>query len=225
MFFAPEEQNSTKVLFYGRMLFIDQHVLMPREKTEATAKIAIAAIQRITKRSEVNLKVADIGTGSGALIITIAKELEGYNLSLYATDISNDALDVARLNANLYAQAERICFYYGDLLDALPTLPDVIVANLPYSPRGSHVTRETKNEPEVAIFDRGDGTWLIKQLFQQISRQLSRPQVVVLENAPERLENIANFVRGAFPTDSLTICTHKDHEGNPRVLEIIWPSE
>jgi len=163
--------------FYDLDLVVDARVLIPRPETEMLVELALGELRQVTVDQATTALAIEIGTGSGAAAIAIAKHLPNPHLRVIATDVSADALDVARLNAQRCGVTERITFYCGSLLQALP--PElcqaavVLVANLPY------VTREEiemlppeiqAHEPRVALDGGEDGLDLVRELLRQIDR-------------------------------------------------------
>lgn len=160
--------------FFGLDLRIDKRVLIPRPETEMLVELALKEIGEWRLETLPNLyspiSVMDIGTGSGAVPIAIAKHAPAARL--IATDISKDALDVARMNAERHDVADRITFVQADLLEGIHAMPLVITANLPY------VTREEidglppeiqEHEPRVALDGGDDGLDLVRRLLRQIA--------------------------------------------------------
>lgn len=217
-----KEYQIEETIFYGRRFHVDPRVLVPRKKTETTARIAIETIRQLIQSDGPDLKVADIGTGSGAIIITIASELVQRNIEYYATDVSEDALRVAKQNANHYGLSKHIQFYCSDLFTAFPIRPDVIVANLPYLPHNSTIPPEVKCEPQISVFDAGDGTELAIQLIQQIKAYVTHPKALILENNPQNHEKICFILRKTFSSDTIQIDTYKDDDDLARVIRVIW---
>jgi release factor glutamine methyltransferase len=111
--------------FYGLDFYVDNRVLIPRPESEHLVEAALEY-----SRSHQISNLADIGTGSGAIAVSMAKNLP--QIKLYATDISTGALEVARINCLKHAVSERIILLQGDLLKPLPKPVDIIIANLPY---------------------------------------------------------------------------------------------
>lgn len=165
--------------FFGLDLLIDKRVLIPRPETEMLVELTLQVLQLDDRRQTVNdivhrpwsiVDVIDVGTGSGAVPIAIAKHAPAARL--IATDISKDALDVARMNAERHDVADRITFVQADLLAGIYAAPLVITANLPY------VTREEidglppeiqDHEPRVALDGGEDGLDLVRRLLWQIA--------------------------------------------------------
>src|SRR5215467_888803 len=116
--------------FYGLEFLVDKRVLIPRPETELLVETALGFIRSMLDTGQVPV-VADIGTGSGAIPIVLAVR-EPRLPYLYASDISAEALDVARLNSLRHHVERRIRLLQGDLLDPLPEPVDLLIANLPY---------------------------------------------------------------------------------------------
>ncbi len=155
--------------FYGLDLLVDKRVLIPRPETELLVELALRTLTPTLSQREREFDHLDVGTGSGAIPIAVAKHAP--NAKIMATDISTDALDVARANAKRHGVADRITFLQTDLLAGVHGVPTVITANLPY------VTREEieglppeiqDHEPRVALDGGEDGLDLVRRLLLQI---------------------------------------------------------
>lgn len=163
--------------FWSLTLQVERAVLIPRPETELLVELAV---QRASSRDP--LTVVDVGTGSGAVAIAIASELP--QARVLATEMSADALVVARRNVERHGvQVELL---QGDLLHPLPRelAPDVVVANLPYIRRGDLVglQREIVDwEPHAALDGGDDGLDLVRRLIQQGRRVLAPGGVLLLE--------------------------------------------
>ena len=138
--------------FWGRPFIVTPAVLVPRPETEFIVEEALPLV-----RGHAAPRLADIGTGSGILAVTLAAELP--SASLVATDLSGAALDVARSNADLAGVAGRIAFIETSYLDAVDGMFDLIVANPPYVRDGDKpaLARDVRHEPDVALFGGADG--------------------------------------------------------------------
>jgi len=165
--------------FYGLALHVDARVLIPRPETEMLVERALAALSGVSRATS-GFDLFDIGTGSGAVAIAVAKHAP--DARVLASDVSADALDVARENARRHGVAERITFVQSDLLRAIDGLPVVLTANLPY------VTREEidglppeiqEHEPRVALDGGEDGLDLVRALLGQIAeRRATQRQLI-----------------------------------------------
>lgn len=158
--------------FYGLDLAVDARVLIPRPETEMLVELALAALAAGGPAGAADL--FDIGTGSGAVAIAVAKHAPGARVM--ASDVSADALDVARANARRHGVDGQITFARSDLLADLDGLPRVLTANLPY------VTRDEidglppeiqEHEPRVALDGGADGLDLVRRLLQEIAARMS----------------------------------------------------
>lgn len=168
--------------FYGRMFEVTSAVLIPRPETEL---IVEAALQRFPDDRAV-LNVADIGTGSGCLAVTLAKERPAARV--LATDISKAGLLVAQQNANRYGVEDRIVFSHGDLLaegsQATSNRFDLIVSNPPYVPDGDRATLQPEvrdYEPAEALFAGPDGLDVIRRIIPAASARLKTGGSLIFE--------------------------------------------
>ena len=131
-------------------------VFTPRTTSEA---LVDAALAHIDSRP---LRIADVGTGSGAIGISIA--VAAPQVEIYATDVSPDAVALARENAERHGVADRMHVFEGDLLEPVPDQVDLVVANLPYLPEGEP-RPELAGEPPEAVYAPGDGLGPLRQML------------------------------------------------------------
>ncbi len=205
--------------FYGRLFHVDGRVLIPRPETEELVDRCLNAVE-----GTIEARVADIGTGSGAIAITLAAERP--DLVLYATDVSRDALVVAGDNAKSLGVAERITFSYGSLLEPLAQeLPfDLIVANLPYVGT-NEIPLMGKNvkefEPHLALFAGADGLDLFPPFFRQVTTYaLLKPGgSILLEIGYAQGSALQRLAEHHFPT-ARQIIVHRDLAHLDRIVEI-----
>lgn len=123
-------------------------VFTPRPATE---RLVAAALERIDGKP---VRVADVGTGSGAVAVALA--VNRPTVEIWATDTSEDAVQLARANAERHGVADRVHVLQGDLLEPIPVPVDLVVANLPYLPEREHDDRYA-DEPPAAVYAPGDG--------------------------------------------------------------------
>jgi len=164
--------------FYGLDFFVDDSVLIPRPETE----LLVANVIEFCKGESGGVRILDIGTGSGAIAIALAKSLPQARVT--AVDISEDALKVAYANARVHGVYDRVDFVRSDLLSNVDGSFDVVVANLPYIGLESNnfVSRETLEfEPHIALFGGNDGLDLYRKLFDQINAMEWRPKLLLGE--------------------------------------------
>lgn len=185
--------------FFGLSFYVDPRVLVPRPETELLVELALQEIDSIASSGH-TVEVADIGTGSGAIAISIAKH--SARCHIYATDISRDALDVAQQNARAHGVSERITFLQGDLLAPLPTPVHVVVANLPYVPDELYPSLSLEvrwHEPAVALRGGRDGLEMVRRLLSGGRRCLRAGGVIIAEVGCGQWSALARFVEGALP--------------------------
>jgi release factor glutamine methyltransferase len=154
--------------FYGRDFLVNPAVLIPRPESEL---IIDYALQRVAVNEFV--RVVDVGTGSGALGLTLACERPAWHVEV--TDVSADAVGVARLNAQALGVADRVTFLVGDLLAPTIGLFDVIVSNPPYVARRDApgmMPDVRDHEPHVALFGGQDGMDIPRRLLEQAASRL-----------------------------------------------------
>lgn len=172
-----------KTEFYGREFLVTTDTLEPRPETENMIDLFLS--QPESKYEHI---VADIGTGSGAIAITIA--LECPLLSVVATDVSHAAINIAEQNSKKHkASIKLLC---GDLLEPLSEMPDVILANLPYVPDAHTINNAAMHEPKLAIFGGADGLDMYKRMFRQISDiSAKKPKLILTESLPTQHSQLA----------------------------------
>lgn len=176
--------------FFGRQFLIDECVLEPRPESE----FLIEELLNLLKKSDEPI-VIDIGTGSGALIITA--KLEFPSIDAYAIDISQPALKLADKNANMHGC--KVNFITSNLLVNLPhnklTAETIIIANLPYVPDGWEINTAAMKEPSSAIYGGSDGLRLYARLFKQLGSLDIPPGYIITEAMPpqhDQLQAIAS---------------------------------
>lgn len=169
--------------FYGRDFMVNKYVLVPRPESETMIELAL-------KYSDNPVAIADVGSGSGALGITLALELNLPLVDFY--DIDSNTLKVAKINAR--SHNIEAGFYVSDLLSKANKPYDVVLANLPYVPDSHTINKAAMIEPAIAIFGGEDGLDLYRKLFEQLSAFTWKPQIVCTESLPFQhieLEKIA----------------------------------
>lgn len=202
--------------FYGLDFVVDRRVLIPRPETELLVERALDILEHATWLEPT---VADIGTGSGAIVISIASRVARGRF--IAVDISHEALDVARLNAERLSVANRVDFREGNLAEPLREPVDLLVANLPYIPlaREKELPPEVRQfEPRMATMGGLDGLSLVRRLLSSLGGKLTRGAYILLEISEEQGKEALELARAHFPFAELEL--HQDLEGLDRLLEI-----
>lgn len=182
--------------FYGRDFDVNENVLIPRPETEELIEGILRRTDRLFSKNQV-LRVVDIGTGSGAIAITLKKERPHWEV--YAVDISQAALDVAKANSRKL-EAD-ITFLEGDLLSPFEGQDkkfDCIVSNPPYIPdrdREDMSVVVTEHEPHLALFAGEEGLDIYRKLIPQAIGLLSKPGCIGLEIGHGQGEAVANLFK------------------------------
>lgn len=203
--------------FFGLKFFVNKNVLIPRPETELLAEEALTRI----RNKELGIRnIIDIGTGSGAIAVALAKNLP--KTKIIATDISVAALKIAKYNAKTHGVASRIKFIKTNLLPSflIPNSLFLIIANLPYLP--TRVWKNTmpdvkKFEPKEALLGGIDGLKIIKRLLTKIKKQ-NIHGMVLLEIDPSQKSKLQKFISKLFPQAVLEI--KKDLAGLFRLMVI-----
>ena len=193
-------------------LFVDQRVLIPRPETEVVVGIALEEAERLAATTAV-----DLGTGSGAIALSLAAERPG--LEVWATDADPGALDVARANlAGLGRPAERVRVREGSWFDALPDdlRFDLVVSNPPYVAESDDVPAEVADwEPRRALVPGPTGLEAIEVIVAEAPAWLRRPGALVVELAPHQADTVVALAEAAGFADAEV---RLDLTGRPRVL-------
>ena len=199
--------------FYGLQLKVTPAVLIPRPETELLVETGLTWLKTNPSRR----RGLDVGTGSGCISIALASNVR--DLEMVATDISAEALDVAKFNVQKHGQTSRIRLVQTDLSDGIQESFDLICGNLPYIPNERLPKLEVfKWEPQVALGGGPDGLQFIKPFLQQASAKLI-PQGLVLAEIDAELEHQAKeLAKSIWPEARIEIC--KDLAGLPRLLVV-----
>lgn len=200
--------------FFGLRFAVDPRVLIPRPETEVLVEAALAFV-RATGRS----RVADVGTGSGAIAIALARTEP--RVRVIATDVSPDALELARANVGAHGVADRVELRQGDLLAPLADEVDVVTANLPYLRPDAveHLTGDRTSlafEPRVAVVAGHDGLDLIRRAVAQLPDRLAPGGAAFFECDPPQADTVATLLRDTLRATTRVI---PDLSGAPRVVE------
>jgi release factor glutamine methyltransferase len=196
--------------FYGLDFSVDNNVLIPRPESELLVEKAL----EIARSGHVST-IADIGTGCGAIAVSLAVNLP--DITVYATDLSPAALDVARVNCRRHGVVRRVVLLPGNLLEPLHHPVDLIVANLPYV-RKSDLPRRgpLRYEPVLALNGGEDGLDTIRLLCRQARGRLSGGGKFLLEVGEGQAEAVSTILREAFPAGMVD--RHCDLAGIERVV-------
>ena len=204
--------------FYGYRFGVNENVLIPRFETEEL--IGYLLDYKAELFGDTPVRVADIGTGSGCLAITLA--LEDENIEAHATDISEPALKVARQNSeNLGAN---VTFHAGDMLAPLQGQGtfDILVSNPPYIPNHEHVEALVKNhEPHIALFGGEDGLDYYRAILRQAESIMNGRYIIAFEHAYDKAKEIRKLCKKYLK--NTRIIQKKDMQGKDRMTFVLRP--
>ncbi len=200
--------------FRGHIIKCDPRALIPRPETESLVDMAIERLKGVESPF-----IVEVGTGTAAISIACAKEIAG--AKVLATDISDEALSLARENAQANGLNEELTFAQGDLLEAVTNSAkiDCLIANLPYIPdgeKGKLQPEVDKFDPALALYGGPDGLDLVRKLLQQTEGKLSAGAPVLLEIGSEQAEVLKNEANNYPWLEFEGI--HKDYCGNIRFV-------
>ena len=213
--------------FYGLAFSADPRALIPRPETERLVELAEAEVMRrlgLASPGAVPLRIVDVGTGTGAIAVALAASLRrrgaGDAIEMLATDVSADALDLARENAVSHAVADRVTFERADLLPDRVAPFDLVLANLPYVRHEAMAGLPTATtfEPALALDGGVDGLEVIGRLVDLLPDALAEDGVAMLEIGADQGEPIVALVASRMPG---WVCrVELDLAGLPRVARI-----
>ena len=215
----PIQYIKGKETFFSRDFIVNEDVLIPRYETEELVENILYKIDDYFEDYE-SIDLCDVGTGSGAIAISLA--LEESKLNVVATDISKEALEVARLNAQeLGANIE---FYQGDMLEPLidrEMKVDIFVSNPPYIPVEQDIESVVKdNEPHVALFGGNDGLYFYRKILSKVQSVIKDRALLAFEMGFDQRELMCQAVEHYFPNIPYEII--KDINGKDRMLFIYY---
>jgi release factor glutamine methyltransferase len=205
--------------FFGLEFEVTRDVLIPRPETELIIEETIHLVQqRATGEGGWQPLIVDVGTGSGCIAVTLAREIGGARV--VAVDLSLAALQVARRNAARHGLAERVGFVAGDLLSAFVEIPfaDFIISNPPYVSAGDLATlqREVRDwEPRVALTDFADGLSFYRRLFRAAPARLQPGGFLICEIGYSQADQVSALIDNRIWGEIRLL---EDLQGIPRTL-------
>ncbi len=225
--------------FYGLAFFVNKNVLIPRPETEGLIDLALEEIKRIQEAGIKNIDIIDIGTGSGAIILSLAKAiLESRimnDVAFFAVDKSKKSLIIAQENAKRLGINEQIQFLRGNLIQ--PYLKStqrkrykiqdarykIFLANLPYltSKEIKNLQPEVRYEPRQALDGGKDGLDVYRDLFKQLEKIKNQPFTAICEIAPKQQKTLLKIIKTALPQSATKFI--KDLSGRTRFAAIKNP--
>ena len=201
--------------FYDRKFKVTKDVLSPRMETEELIYKVIEYIKSINKN---NIKILDLCTGSGIIGITLRKELESKSLEVVASDISEEALKVAKENA-IMNEAE-VKFIQSDIFEDINEKFDIIVSNPPYIAYNDKITMEDNvlnYDPHLALFAEEDGMYFYREIVENAKEYLEEDGLVFFEIGYDQREKILKLANdNGFKAE-----VYKDINGRDRMAILV----
>lgn len=211
----PVQYIVGNVSFYGNIIDVDKRVLIPRFETEELVENTVKYIKKYNYKS-----IVDIGTGSGCIAITLKKFFP--EILVDAVDISKDALEVAKKNAN--KNNVNINFYEGNLLEPLNKKYDVIISNPPYIAYDEEIMDIVKNnEPHIALYASNNGLYYYEEILKNVYKYINNNGLIAFEigyNQGEEIKKLASKYLNKYDFEIKKDMTGKDRMVFIRVTDI-----
>ena len=211
----PVQYIVGNVSFYGNIIDVDKRVLIPRFETEELVENTVKYIKKYNYKS-----IVDIGTGSGCIAITLKKFFP--EILVDAVDISKDALEVAKKNAN--KNNANINFYEGNLLEPLNKKYDVIISNPPYIAYDEEIMDIVKNnEPHIALYASNNGLYYYEEILKNVYKYINNNGLIAFEigyNQGEEIKKLASKYLNKYDFEIKKDMTGKDRMVFIRVTDI-----
>ncbi len=211
----PVQYIVGNVSFYGNIIDVDKRVLIPRFETEELVENTVKYIKKYNYKS-----IVDIGTGSGCIAITLKKFFP--EILVDAVDISKDALEVAKKNAD--KNNVNINFYEGNLLEPLSKKYDVIISNPPYIAYDEEIMDIVKNnEPHIALYASNNGLYYYEEILKNVYKYINNNGLIAFEigyNQGEEIKKLASKYLNKYDFEIKKDMTGKDRMVFIRVTDI-----
>lgn len=205
---VPLQHLTEEEIFFGHSFYVNSDVLIPRFETEELVSKVLAFFDDHFDRP---VRAVDLGTGSGAIAITLAKEEP--RIQVDAVDISDAALQVAAQNAKTHNVT--VTWYQGSWCAPLTHRYELVVANPPYIPMEESLPRQiVAYEPHTALFGGIDGLAHYREIFSQLPRVVAASFLVAMEHGHQHATAIQGMAKEAFP--EATIWSELDMQGKER---------
>lgn len=222
----PLQYITKKQYFMGEEFYVDENVLIPQPDTEVLVEQTLKVIEDNINEKKDTIKILDLCTGSGAIAISILKQLQKirqlkknnsaeFEIEMYASDISNQALEVAKRNEIRILKENRIKFIQSNMFDKIKIKDfDIIVSNPPYikTEEIKLLSKDVQNEPKIALDGGEDGIKFYNIINENIKEYLKENGFLLMEIGYDQKEKVQKIFKNSE-------CI-KDYSGNDRV--IIW---
>ena len=201
--------------FYDRKYKVTKDVLSPRMETE---ELIYKVIEYVKASSKNNFKILDLCTGSGIIAITLKKELSQFSIDVVASDISEEAIKVAKENAQSHDAT--IKFIQSDIFNNIADKFDIIVSNPPYIDRKDEVTMQDnvlKYDPHLALFAEEEGMYFYRKIIEQANDYLNENGVIFFEIGYDQKDKIIKLA----DLNGYSAEVYKDINGRDRMAFLI----
>lgn len=201
--------------FYDRKYKVTKDVLSPRMETE---ELVYKVIEYVKASNKNNFKILDLCTGSGIIAITLKKELDQFSIDVAASDISEEALEVAKENAQSYNAT--IKFIKSDIFNDIDDKFDIIVSNPPYIDRKDEVTMQDnvlKYDPHLALFAEEEGMYFYRKIIEQANDYLNENGVMFFEIGYDQKDKIIKLA----DMNGYSAEVYKDINGRDRMAFLV----
>ena len=201
--------------FYDRKFKVTKDVLSPRMETE---ELIYKVIEYVKASNKNNFKILDLCTGSGIIAITLKKELSQFSIDVVASDISEEAIKVAKENAQSHDAI--IKFIQSDIFDNIADKFDIIVSNPPYIDRKDEVTMQDnvlKYDPHLALFAEEEGMYFYRKIIEQANDYLNENGVIFFEIGYDQKDKIIKLA----DLNGYSAEVYKDINGRDRMAFLV----
>jgi release factor glutamine methyltransferase len=202
--------------FVGRSFLSDKRALIPRPETEQLVELFLGD----PRSQRAGTRILDVGTGSGVIAITLALQLP--QAVVRGTDVSCEALSLARENATRHSLNGKIVFEEADLFPPGDEIFDCVIANLPYIASGEirALQREVRHDPLVALDGGPDGLWLVSRLIECAATRLAPDGLLSMEIGHQQAGRVVSRLAGRGYRE---IAVHKDYQNVERFVRASAP--
>lgn len=204
----PVQYLIGNVEFYDCNIKVNKNVLIPRFETELLVE---KSIKKIQEQKIKNPKIIDLGCGSGCIAIAIKKHI---NCEIIAIDKSKKALKIATENAQ--RNNIKIKFLKKDMTKVKFTSNDIIISNPPYVGKKETVGKETKKEPQKAIFAKENGIYFYRKILESINKYKIKPRLIIFEIGMKQGKQLKELQQKLLPDYKITI--EKDYNNRDRFV-------
>ena len=201
--------------FYDRKFKVTKDVLSPRMETE---ELIYRVVEYVKSTKKNNLKILDLCTGSGIIAITLKKELSQFSIDVVASDISEEAIKVAKENAQVHEAT--IKFIQSDIFDNIADKFDIIISNPPYIDRKDEVTMQDnvlKYDPHLALFAEEEGMYFYRKIIEQANDYLNENGVIFFEIGYDQKDKIIKLA----DLNGYSAEVYKDINGRDRMAFLV----